>query len=403
VIETHGRKTAPTESAEATEDITFLIYSPFPGYSGGRENWLHHIAPYLKRRGARVRVISYRSNRAPFYSLDQSGIQLKPLWSIRYYYGAFLRVSRLTLGLLKYLDFFIVYPIIAAAYLRRHRPERLVCMSAIPEGLAARLAGVPYVVSVRSDVAPAIAGHFRFLISSQRWLEARILRRAEHVLANGRDTQERLARLGITAPVVPNGVDFAKFSEGAGSDVIGMTIDERAAGRPVIAFIATLQTIKGADDAIACAAELKKHDRNFLLAMVGKGDQTPFRRRARELGVDDCVEFFGETPFVLSVLRRAGLFLGLSKENGMSMSALEAMAAGVPVVARDVLTYQQLIRHEISGLLGRDPKDLAECCLRMLRDPEAGRAMAAIAQEEAQKHDWPVVADALLEQLHGTD
>jgi len=62
--------------------ITFLIYSPFPRYSGGRENWLHNLAPHLRERGKRVRVIAYATNRAPFYSLDQSGIEVVALPSV---------------------------------------------------------------------------------------------------------------------------------------------------------------------------------------------------------------------------------------------------------------------------------------------------------------------------------
>jgi len=402
VIETHD--TASAESTPAAgapaQDLAFLIYSPFPKYSGGRENWLHHIAPHLRQRGMHVRVIAYRSNRLPFYSLEQSGIEVVALQSIRYLDAAFLMASRLSLGMLKYLDLYMIYPIIALIYLRRHPPSRLVCMNPMPEGLAARLAGVPYVVSVRGDVAKSIASHYRFLERPQRWLEIRILRHAQRVLANGRDTQKRLETIGVASSLVPNGVDFGKFSTGAGPDLLGPRIEVKAAGRPVIAYIATMQAIKGADDAIECAAELKMRGVSFLLAMVGKGDTTPFKKRSHELGLDGYVEFFGETSSVVAVLRRASVFLGISKENGMSMSALEAMAAGVPVVARNVLTYSQLIDDGTSGLLGANPAELAECCARMLRDPGEARAMAARAQARARQYDWPQVAQVLLDELN---
>ena len=336
----------------------------------------------------------------PFYSLEQSGIEVVPLRSIRYLDSAFLVMSKVTLGLLKYLDLYVIYPIIAAFYLARHKPGRLVCMNPIPEGLAARLARVPYVVSVRGDVAKSIASHYRFLERPQRWLELRILRRAQRVLANGRDTQKRLEGIGIASSLVPNGVDFGKFSAGAGPDLLGPRLEEAAAGRPVIAYIATMQSIKGAGDALECAAALKKRGPRFLLAMVGKGDPTPFKKRSHELGLDDCVEFFGETSSVVAVLKRASVFLGLSKENGMSMSALEAMAAGVPVVARNVLTYSQLIEDGTSGLLGANPAEFAECCARVLRDPEQAHAMAVRAQATARRYDWPQVAQVLLDELN---
>jgi glycosyltransferase involved in cell wall biosynthesis len=381
------------------DPLAFLIYSPFPKYSGGRENWLHHLAPHLGRRGERVRVIAFATNRSPFYSIGDSGIEVVALPSMRYFDRAFVVLNRISLGLLKYLELLFFYPLIAGIYLARTRPPRLICMNPIPEGLVALLTRVPYVVSVRSDVAVGLAAPYRFLERPFRWLEHRVLRRARKVLANGLDTQERLARTGIVSTVVPNGVDFERFSNPSGGDALVADLERRASGRAVIAFIATMQAIKGAMDAVDCAAELKARKADFMLAMVGKGDPGPFKRRAEALGLDGWVEFFGETRAVPAVLQRSSVFLGLSKENGMSMSTLEAMAARVPVVARDVPTYRQLIKNESSGLLGATAAELAECCLRLLRDPDQARTWALRAQAAARDYDWPRVADVFLAEV----
>jgi glycosyltransferase involved in cell wall biosynthesis len=376
--------------------LTFLIYSPFPKYSGGRENWLHNLAPHLRTRGRTVRVISFASNRPLFYSLEQSEIEVVPLPSARYFYRAFTVMNRISLGLLQYLDLLLFYPLVAGIYLARKRPPRLICMNPIPEGLVALLARVPYVVSVRSDIPKGLAVPYWFLEGLFRRLERHVLLRARKVLANGNDTQERLAKIGIASTVVPNGVDFERFSKPSLGDALVAELERKAARRPVIAFIATLHAIKGADDAIACAAELKARGTDFLLAMVGKGDPSQFKRRAEALGLGSCVEFLGETNSVPAVLQHSSVFLGLSLENGMSMSTLEAMAAGVPVVARNVLTYRQLIENERSGLLGSSPAELAACCLRLLRDPDEARVLAGRAQAAARNYDWPRVADILL-------
>ena len=376
--------------------VTFLIYSPFPKYSGGRENWLHHLAPHLRTRGHTVRVISYASNRPPFYSTAQSGIESIPLPSVRYFDRAFLMLNRVFLGLPFYLDLFLFYPLVTAAYLAWTRPAQLVCMNPVPEGLVALLAGVPYAVSVRTDVAKGLSGRYRFLERPFRWLERQVLRRARKVLANGQDTKERLARAGIASTVVPNGVDFERFAAPAAPDALGVELETRANGRPVIGFIATMQAIKGASDAVECAAELKRRDLDFMLAMVGKGDPAPFRRRSHELGLDGWVEFLGETNSVPSVISRCRIFLGLSLEHGMSMSALEAMASGVAVVARDVPTYRQLIEHGRTGLLGSNPKEIADCCLLLLHDQDTARRLGSSAQAVARHYDWPRIADIFL-------
>jgi glycosyltransferase involved in cell wall biosynthesis len=387
------------EPRPAGNTITFLIYSPFPKYSGGRENWLHNLAPRLRERGRDVRVIAYATNRPPFHNLGQSGIRAVALPSVRYFYGVFRALNRLTLGLLAYLDIFVFYPIIAGTYLAWTRPRNLVCMNPIPEGLVAFVVGVPYTVSVRGEVAKGLSGRLTFLEPPLSWLERLVLRHASRVLANGRDTKERLAASAITSTVVPNGVDFARFSAPApaSGESVALEVEQRAGGRPVIAFIATMDAIHGVTDAVQCALHLKEGNANFMMAMVGKGDTGPLENQARALGLDGFVEFLGETSLVAEVLQRSSIFLGLSRGDvGMSMSALEAMAAGVPVVARDSPAYRQLIKDGHAGLLASTPKELADCCLRLLRDPELARGLGRTAQAVAREYDWPRIADVFL-------
>lgn len=383
----------------AAGQVTFLIYSPFPKYSGGRENWLHNLAPHLAERGVEVRVVAYATNRAPFYSLERSGIRVVALPSVRYLYRAFALLNRATLGLLKYVDLFFFYPIVAGIYLAFTRPPNLVCMNPIPEGLVALLARAPYVVSVRGDVPKGLASPLTFLERPLKWLESKVLRRASKVLSNGRDTQERLAGTGIASTVVPNGVDFKRFAEPAPAGAAGEELERVARGRPVIAFIATMDEMRGVTDAIDGAAELKEHESNFVLAMVGKGDTSHFASRVQALGLTGWVEFMGETSSVVEILQRSVIFLGLSRGNGMSMSALEAMAAGVPMVARKSLTYGQLIEDGVSGLLASGPTELADRCARLLHDPVAARELARKAQVAARNFDWPRIADVFLAEL----
>src|SRR5205809_788163 len=227
-----ARASGLIEAAGSTtgDPVTFLIYSPFPKYSGGRENWLHNLAPHLKESGRPVRVIAYATDRAPFHAVEQSGIRVAALPSVRYFYDAFRLVNRLTLGLLKYLDIFFFYPMVAAIYLAATRPRNLVCMNPIPEGMVALLAGVPYVVSVRGEVSKGLSHPFTFLERPLAWLERQVLRRARKVLANGRDTQQRLAGSGIASTVVPNGVDFRRFAEPAPPGELGIALEQKAHG-----------------------------------------------------------------------------------------------------------------------------------------------------------------------------
>ena len=81
------------------------------------------------------------------------------------------------------------------------------------------------------------------------------------------------------------------------------------------------------------------------------------------------------------------------------MSALEAMATGVPMVARDVLTYQQLIEDGSSGLLATRPSEFAERCLELLRNPATARSLGHKAQAVARDYDWPRIAKIFLAEM----
>jgi glycosyltransferase involved in cell wall biosynthesis len=380
--------------------ITFLVYSPYPRYSGGRETWLHNVGDALSRRGETVTVVSHASNRRVFHA-PVSGVEHVTLPSVRYFDRAFFWVNRIGLGLPRILETFVLYPVTAAWYLSRQKPKLLVCMNSIPEGFAAALARRPYFVSVRGDVPAEMSHGFKLYGRLVGALERWVLRRALGVLANGPDTQARLRRDGIASIVVPNGVDLARFRSPKASSAKSEAIAETAAGRPVISVVGTLRSIKGTEHAIETAVELKRSGVPFLMAMVGKGDEERYRRLAHARGVEDVVWFSGETRDVPAILRQTDIFLGLSGGSGLSMALLEAMAAGVAVVALDTPVYAQVITSGVNGLLASSAADLARACLTLLKDAGERRKLGAAAARTADHYDWRLVADRLLSVLAG--
>jgi len=380
----------------AAPRLTFLIYSPYPRYSGGRENWLFNLTGILARAGIQVTVIAHATNRRPFYPAVD-GVRLVLLRSVRYFDRPFYWLNRITLGLARLIDTLVIYPWIAARELRREKPELLICMNSIPEGLAARAARVPFMVSVRGDVPAELRP--RWLLERPiRRLERSVLRQATKVLANGYDTQARLREDRIESVVVPNGVDIARFRTPVpGGNTAGLLV-EVASGRPVISVVGTMRPIKGTDEAIACAVELKQAGAAFLMALVGKGEERRYRRAVQLTGVSDVVAVLGETKDVPSILRHTDVFLALSGGSGMSMAVLEAMAAGVAVVALDTPVYRQLISHGENGVLAAST-DVAAGCLRLLRDPELRRRLGAAGAATADAYGWERVARRFIDEV----
>ena len=81
---------------------------------------------------------------------------------------------------------------------------------------------------------------------------------------------------------------------------------------------------------------------------------------------------------------------------------VEAMAAGLPVVASDIPGYREVVHDGVDGLLvpPRDPEALAAGLARVLREPELATRLGEAGRERARAFDWPIVVDRL-EELYG--
>jgi phosphatidylinositol alpha-mannosyltransferase len=76
---------------------------------------------------------------------------------------------------------------------------------------------------------------------------------------------------------------------------------------------------------------------------------------------------------------------------------VEAMAAGLPVVASDIPGYREVVRHGVEGLLvaPRDAADLGDAVRALLQDPARARAMGEAGRERARRYSWDAVVGEL--------
>jgi N-acetyl-alpha-D-glucosaminyl L-malate synthase BshA len=123
-----------------------------------------------------------------------------------------------------------------------------------------------------------------------------------------------------------------------------------------------------------------------VLVMIGDGpDRVDAEAEARELGITDKVFFLGKIEAVAPLLAGADLFLLPSSSESFGLSALEALATGVPVIGSDVGGLPEVI---IEGETG---------CLRPVGDVEGmGRSAVAILKDHArwEKMSHRAAADA---------
>jgi len=165
-------------------------------------------------------------------------------------------------------------------------------------------------------------------------------------------------------------------------------------GAPVIGTVAVLRAQKALQVLLEATATLRSRLPGLQLLVVGDGpERAALERRAGELGLDGGVRFLGTRTDVPDVLRALDVAVVSSDYEGLPLSVLEYMAAGLPVVATRVGGVPEVVEHGTTGLLveRRDPAALAGAVLSLLRDPER-RARMGLAGRERQRRAFSIEA-----------
>ena len=134
--------------------------------------------------------------------------------------------------------------------------------------------------------------------------------------------------------------------------------------------------------AFALFAEKKK----ARLIMIGDGpDASTASQLARDLGVEDRVEFVGVVNSVAPFLEKANLFLLPSETESFGLAALEAMASGVPVIACDVGGLPEVVDHGVTGFLTPvgDVEQMAAYASEILSDCPTCRKFSRASRQRA--------------------
>ena len=159
------------------------------------------------------------------------------------------------------------------------------------------------------------------------------------------------------------------------------------AGAPVVICVAGFREEK--DHATLLRAFRTVVDaRPAVLRLVGDGpERAAAEALTRELGLEDSVEFLGDRSDVERLLADADVFVlaSYAVEN-LPFAVLEAMAAGLPVVATDVGALAELVRDGVTGALvpARDPEALAGAVTGLLADSDRARALGLAGRAHLQ-------------------
>jgi glycosyltransferase involved in cell wall biosynthesis len=194
--------------------------------------------------------------------------------------------------------------------------------------------------------------------------------------------EKRLALAHRIAPpeqlhVVPNGV----------RDVPEALRASPAVSPPRIVSVARFEAPKDQSTLLDALARLG--DLDWELDLVGDGPTEAANRAfARRLGIAGRVRFLGYQPDVAAILARAQIFALSSRSEAFPRSVLEAMRAGLPVVASDAGGVSEAVENGITGALvpGGDRAPLAEALRGLILDPAARQKRGAAARARYESH-----------------
>jgi glycosyltransferase involved in cell wall biosynthesis len=169
----------------------------------------------------------------------------------------------------------------------------------------------------------------------------------------------------------------------------GQPVVPRPDAAPTIVCVAMFRREKGHSILLSAFERVRLEVPDARLLLVGDGPLAPqIRAEVAARGMEASVEFLGSVADVWPVLARAHVFVLPSLSEAFGIAMVEAMAAGLPVVASAVGGLPELVRPGVSAELcpPGDHRALAEHLVRLLRSPELRERMGAAAREDAAPH-----------------
>lgn len=246
---------------------------------------------------------------------------------------------------------------------------------------AARLAGIPAIVSSRRDLS-----HLEWYQGRRRVCLKWIQNLGGAVVTNAAPIRDVLLREDGFDPrkvrVIHNGVDVAKFKL-ARKDRIRLFPD--AGDGKLVVLVGNMHTdVKGHPWLIAAAPAVLEQFPDTRFVLVGEGEQrSHFEKQVRDLGVLQSFLFLGRRSDIPEILASCDIAVLPSRAEGLPNAVLEYMAAGLPVIASRVGGNAELVQDGVTGMSvpSEDSAALSAALLKLLSEPALAARLAQAGHE----------------------
>ncbi len=198
--------------------------------------------------------------------------------------------------------------------------------------------------------------------------------------------------------IIPNGVDLDLYADAE-------PFDELRDGTLNVLFVGRFEERKGLGHLLRAYHRLRKRRVDARLLVIGTGPKArEYRRYVGLRGIRD-VEFLGRVSDhdKARYFASADIFCApATGQESFGIVLLEAMAAGVPIVASDIHGYKQVVQRNVQGLLvePRNQRALAAALYALARDPELRHEMGEAGRATAPDYSWPRVTERIVDFYH---
>lgn len=254
--------------------------------------------------------------------------------------------------------------------------------------LVAKQRGYPVVLTRHTLGADVPPGGFK---PSRRLLYRSVAKIfSDATIAVSEACRERLLAEGVPSSAIElvyHGIDTEPYLAARGDvwrQQLGLGADEK-----LLITVARLAPVKGLQHAVDAAAMLKQEQISFTWLFVGQGSElNNLQAQSDALGLGDNVRWLGFQHDIPGLLAAADIFVLPSLQEALGLAVLEAMAAGLPVVASQVGGIPELVNDGQEGLLvpAAASQELAEAVKRLLVDCVLAARLGVAGRQKVLDH-----------------
>lgn len=215
-------------------------------------------------------------------------------------------------------------------------------------------------------------------------------RRTHHLIAVSESERELAIRLRLVPAdrieLIPNGITVEPPARSS-RDLRGI-LDLRS-DVPLVGFVGRLGPQKAPEVFVEACRRTAEHLPDVHFVLVGDGPlRQMVRRRVEESKIGHRLHLMAHVPAMEELMGQLDVAVLTSRYEGLPYVLIEAMRAGVPIVATDVIGNRDAVEHGVTGLLARpdDPDSISDAVRRLLTSPSTAAQFGRAGQARVRQY-----------------